>query len=372
MKSGVLPDWKIIELIRGGIIPNADVNLVNPSSLDLRITEDKWKLLGSFLPVPGKKIEDALSSKDIVDIHSSHQRFYVDHLQQYAMKMVESLELPEVLSARVFNKSGRGRIGVSMRALTDGNPRFDVITEGYRGNIYIEMSSTCFPLVVYAGETAIPQIMFYEGNPEVMVGSELEMLLKSYPILTDDEGNPSYDENEKSRIIKTGKLTFTADIPAEGLMAYRALRDRRTLDLAKNGFYLPEDFYERIEGSGRKGILVHPGDFFLIKSKEHVRLPPFVAAEIDEYSQEVGDIKSHYAGLINASHGYDPEKSNIPSHIVFEIRARDVPLFVQDGQQMAKFVVYRMLGESEKRYERVKSTKFSDLYSILPKLFKKD
>ena len=373
MKTGVLPDWRIRELMAQGVILNADPNLVNASSLDLRVDNDRWKLLGSFLPYAHERIEDALESQEIVDDHSHKSTFYVDLLQQYAMKLVESLNLPASITARIFNKSGRGRIGVSLRGLTDNTPYFDVIRSGYTGALYAEVSSTCFPLVIHSGATAIPQIRFYEGNPEPLSGSQLELLLRSHPILTDNNGNSSYNEDEKRQIIRSGKLTFTADIPPEGLQAYVAKRNKRTLDLSKKSSYRPSDYFAEVSASnGERVIVVHPGDFVLVKSKENIRLPPFVAAEIDEYSPQLGDMKSHYAGLVNASHGYDPDRTNIPSHIVFEIRARDQPLIIRDGQNLARFDLYSMWGEPEARYMETRSTGFADLPSILPNIFKKD
>src|SRR3989344_5735051 len=373
MKSGVLPDWRIKELIKEGIIIGADPALVNTSSLDLRVGSKRWKLLGSFLPLPGQRVEDALASRSIVDDYSEKENFYVDYLQQYIMKLVEQLKLPDSISARVFNKSRRGRIGVSLRALTDGTPHFDVIRRGYEGDIYAEISSTAFPLVIYSGQTAIPQIRFYEGDIEPISGSQLELLLKSHPILTDNKGERTYTKTEQDEMIRTGKLAFTANISKSGLLAYVAGRDRRTLDLSKQGFYTPEEYYKEVRSTDGKNsiLIIHPGDFALVRSKENIRLPPSVAAEIDEYSPTLGDMKSSYANLINSTHGFDPDGSNTPSCVVFEIRARDQPVIIQDCQKIAVFSLYPMLAEPEGRYMNVRSTDFSDLRSILPSEFKK-
>ena len=374
MKAGVLPDWRIKELINQGAILGADPKLVNSSSLDMLVGAQQWKLLGSFLPLENQKVEDMLQSSDIVDHGSSDKtRFYIENLQPYVMKLVESLRLPKSINARVFNKSGRGRIGISMRGLTDGMPQFDMVREGYHGDLYAEITPTAFPIVTTAGQTAIPQIRFYEGQPAPLSGSELEMLLNKFPILTDDSGQAAYRLQEKNNTIRTGKLTFTADIPSEGLIAYIAKRDRRKLDLAKSGYYAPTDYFQEEvrKANGRSSLLIHPGDFVLIRSKEHARLPPMVAAEIDEYSPELGDMKSHYAGLINASHGYDPDERNAPSRIVFEIRARDTPILIQDGQPLAKFNLYRMWEQPEGNYASQNFADF-DLRSILPNIFRKD
>ena len=58
----VLPDWKIRELMQKGVIIGADESLVNPSSLDLRVSAEWYKVLGSFLPPEDQKVEEALKS----------------------------------------------------------------------------------------------------------------------------------------------------------------------------------------------------------------------------------------------------------------------------------------------------------------------
>lgn len=370
MRSGVLPDWRIKELIKAGCIPGADQRLVNTSSLDLRIGLEKSKLLGSFLPLPGQTIEDALHSRDIVDTSSKIKNFYLELLQPYAMKLVESLDLPGTISAKVFNKSGRARVGIAVKGLTDGTPHFDIVPHGYKGALYVEVSATSFPVVIRAGKTTIPQIRFYEGDPNPLAGSELELLLRSYPILTDDRGRPAYTAQERGEMIRTGKLTFTADLSQKGLLAYVANKDRRNFDLAKEGFYEPQDFFNEVRPvNGKRGILkILPGDFVLVKSRQHIRLPPAVAAEIDPYSVELGDMKTSYANLINTKHGWGSKE---PSYIVSEIRAGEEPVIIQNDQQLAKISLYKMWDEPEGSYMDKKSTNYSDLRSILPSQFKK-
>ena len=99
-------------------------------------------------------------------------------------------------------------------------------------------------------------------------------------------------------------------------------------------------------------------------------MPPTHAAEIAEHSPELGDIRIHYAGLINPGHGYDPEKEG-GDHIVFEVRARDKPVCIQHGKPMARFNIHKMSEKPEKAYTSIQSTGFDDLPSILPVQFKK-
>lgn len=370
MRVGVLPDWKIMELIKNECIVGADPDLVNTSSLDLRIGLEKWKLLGSFLPLPGQTIEEALDSKEIVDASFQQDNFCLECLQPYTIKLVESLNLPRTISAKIFNKSGRARVGISLKGLTDRTHHFDIVPSEYTGPLYASVIATNFPIIIETHKTTIPQIRFYEGNPDPLSGSDLELLLKTYPILTDDEGRSSYNKKELNEIIRTGKLTFTADLSHEGLLAYVANKDKRNFDLSKNDFYEPEDFFYEVKPRKNKGniLKIHPGDFVLVKSRQHIRLPPTIAAEIDPYSIEFGDMKASYANLINSKHGWGSEE---PSYIVFEIRAWEEPIIIQHDQQLAKINLYKMFDEPEGNYMDKKSTNFGDLKSILPSQFKK-
>jgi len=375
-RGEVLPDWKIKELMDEEIIINADSSLVNSSSLDLRVGNSRWKLLGSFLPLTGQKIEEALKSPDIVDtVNFSKEEFFVELSQPYLLNLVESLNLPDTVTAKIHNKSGRGRIGISLKGLVDKVSNFDFIPKGYHGEIYTEVCATAFPIVIKGGETAIPQIRFYNGNPQPLQGIDLDLLLRHHPIFTDSKGNPTYDRKEKNEIIRTGKLTFRADLSGE-LLVYRANRDARNLVLSKENHYDSKNYFESVmRKENRKGegaVVIHPGDFVLIKPKENIRLPPEIAAEISDYSSDLGDLRSHYAGLINAGHGYDSNNPNVPSHIVFEVRARDIPFVLRDGQKLAKVELYRMLDKPKQSYMARRSTDFDDLKSFLPGIFKKD
>ncbi|MBR9702252.1 2'-deoxycytidine 5'-triphosphate deaminase [Candidatus Pacearchaeota archaeon] len=375
MAGEVLSDNEIKKLIKGGAIIGADNKLVNPASLDLRITKHSWRLLGSVLPLEKQKIKDIIDNSGAVDTpHEGEggKGFYIERSQPYLFKLKESLKLPQNISARFFNKSGRGRIGTSVKGLCDGVPRFDTIPLGYSGDLYAEICATAFPEVLRSEETAMPQIRFYRGHPEPIKEEDLELLLRKDPILLDKNNKPIKFEGKRlERLTRTGKITFTADLSKE-LCYYRAKKDSKTIDLSKKGYYDPEDFFEEVNiGQGKKTVIIHPEEFVLMFPKEKIRLPPTLAAEISDYSSDIGDIKVHYAGLMNPGHGYHPEEMR-GDYIAFEIRARDIPIVIQDGQELARFELFKMSKKPEIEYREVQSTGYDTLFSILPKQFNKE
>ena len=373
MAGEVLSDKEIRRLIEGGAILNSDVNLVNPGSLDLRLGVSKWRLLGSVLPLPGQMVEEMIIDSGVVDDkHDTDAEFYIDRDQPYLFELVEQLNLPSCITARVFNKSGRGRIGTSVRTIVNGVSRFDKIPGGYNGKLFTEVCATVFPEVILPNQTAMPQIRFYNGEPAPLRGADLQLLLRSEPILVDANNEPiTFSDKQLNEIARRGRLTFSADLSRD-LLVYKARLDKKAIHLGKEGYYDPKDFFEEVRSvNGRKRIIIHPGEFVLIHSKEKIRLPPSYAAEIADYSSEIGDMKSHYAGLINPGHGYDPNEI-CGDHIVFEVRARDIPICIQDGQEIAQFEIFRMSELPEIVYRKVQSTNYGDLPSILPKQFKRE
>jgi dCTP deaminase len=167
MAGGVLSDKQIKRLIEGGAILNADLNLINASSLDLRLGVKKWRLLGSVLPLFNQTVNDLIENSGVVDDkHFLASEFYIDKDQPYLFELNESLNLPPGVYARIFNKSGRGRIGTSVRGVVDKNSKFDDIPAGYKGKLYAEVCATVFPEVIVGGQTIMPQIRFYDGYLE--------------------------------------------------------------------------------------------------------------------------------------------------------------------------------------------------------------
>lgn len=375
----VLSDRQIIQLIEGGAIPGAepvlcqDGGLVNPGSLDLKLGTEATRLIGSIKPLAHQRVKDLLEIPGVIDAtHKAtpeNDDFFLESNHPYLLALAESLNLPAGISARGFNKSGRARIGTAVKLVSDNSEVFDRIPRGYSGPLYAEVSATTFPELVRLGKTTMPQIRFYFGEPVSLEGLELWELLKRKSILVDKNGKPlTFPKLKLDEICRTGQMTFTADL-SRPLLAYRANKDRKTIDLEKKKFYDPRDFFSEVRNN-RGGLLtIHPGEFVLIHSNELIRLPPEYAAEIDEYSPELGDMKSHYAGLVNPGHGYS--KSVSGGHIVFEVRARDSPIILQHGQALAKFKLFEMAEPPQQDYEEQKTTRFDNLQSILPSQFRR-
>lgn len=378
-KGKVLPDHEIRDLIDAGAVRgiDSDSSLVNSGSLDLRLRGDRiWRIRGSPNPLRGQPVEDLLSNKELTDEileDKNGSNFRMERDQSYVFPLEVELDLPEGISARLFDKSSRGRVGTYVRTLTDGNPRINIVPPGYTGKLYTEVCATAFSEIVVPGETTVPQIRFYYGEPSPIEGAGLWNLIKKGidgPILWRDGEPVDLSEEEEAMAINEGLLTFTADLGGD-VMAYKAKKeDKRTFDFSKRNHYHPENFFYP-ERRG-EGINLHPGDFALIHAREMIRLNPNICAEIPEWESKLRRMVSHYAGMVNPGHGFreDPREYD-KGNVVFEVSPATSSLYIQDGAPIAYFNVYWMAQEPEEEYEKVKSTGFKGLESILPKQFRK-
>ena len=90
----------------------------------------------------------------------------------YIVPLLESLELPSDIEASANPKSSTGRLDVFTRVITDGTPRFDEVSAGYRGPLYLEVSPQSFPVRAHAG-ASLNQLRLLEGEREAWSFTEV-------------------------------------------------------------------------------------------------------------------------------------------------------------------------------------------------------
>ncbi len=88
-------------------------------------------------------------------------------------------------------------------------------------------------------------------------------------------------------------------------------------------------------------LLLDPGEFYILASKEAVHVPADHAAEMTPFDPLVGEFRVHYAGF------FDPgfvavEAGGSGARAVLEVRSRDVPFVIEDGQIVGRLIYERM------------------------------
>src|SRR5947199_938594 len=139
---GILPAHVLEDYCAKGLIRAArplDVDQVQPASLDLRLGEWAWRVRASFLPGPKATVAQRLETLALHKVPLGDGAV-LETGCVYIVPLLESLALPEGISAASNPKSSTGRLDIFTRLIADFAQEFDKIPEAYRGPLYAEIS----------------------------------------------------------------------------------------------------------------------------------------------------------------------------------------------------------------------------------------
>ncbi len=336
-ENGVLPDRDIRALIaRGAIAADTPVTdaQVQPASLDLRLGAVAHRVRASFLAGSGRTVEDRIAEFGMhrVDLTGGA---VLEKGCVYLVPLMERLALPFGLSAAANAKSSTGRLDLLTRTITDGGVEFDRIPEGYEGPLWAEICPRSFSVLVRPG-MRLNQLRLRRGAAGLTDG-ELRTLHAETPLVPGEA-------------VIDGGLGFSVDLkPAAGdLVGYRAKPHTGVIDLENIGHYPPAEFWEEVRTTEGR-IILDPGAFYILVSREAVTIPPGYAAEMAPYVAMVGEFRVHYAGFFDPGFGW-AEARGAGSRGVLEVRCHEAPFVLEHGQVVGRLVYERMAGVPERLY----------------------
>jgi dCTP deaminase len=301
LSPGILPSQAIDALIRhGGITAPGpfDRDQVQPASLDLRLGARAWRVRASFLPGLTRKVTQRLADVAMHELDLTRGAVFEKGCV-YIAEIQEALALPPGVAARANPKSSTGRVDVFVRLLTDHSPAFDDVAEGYTGPLYVEIAPQTFSVLARAG-TRLNQLRLKRGAPPHLSTCNVGVDL------------------------------------TQSLAGYRARRHAGIIDLDREDGHDPRDFWEPLEP--RHGeLLLDPGEFYILASKQAVEIPVMQAAEMTPIDPSVGEFRVHYAGFFDPGFGA-PETDSVGAKGVLEVRSHETPFLLEDGQIVARLV----------------------------------
>ncbi|WP_371224448.1 2'-deoxycytidine 5'-triphosphate deaminase [Roseovarius sp. 2305UL8-3] len=336
MKTGVLSDRQIRQMITGGSIAASSPILneqIQPASLDLRLGDTAYRVRASFLPGQASVAErlDELTMHQIPLTGGA----VLEKGCVYVVPLMERLSLPKGMTAAASAKSSIGRLDLMTRVITDRGIEFDRVPEGYDGPLYAELCPQSFSVVAQPGQL-LNQVIFRQGKT-LLDDDELRAVHDRTPIVTGDA------------IISDG-LGFSVDLkPSSGdLVGYRAKRHTGVVDLSKLAHYDPAEYWEEVHTTDGR-IILDPGAFYILVSREAIAIPPDCAAEMAPYLAMVGEFRVHYAGFFDPGFGYDAAGGS-GSRGVLEVRCHEAPFVLEHGQVVGRLVYERMSETPEQLY----------------------
>ena len=334
---GVLPAQALRAMIAAGSLSGSPAILpdqIQPASLDLRLGNVAYRVRASFLAGNGARVADRLAEFEMhrVDLTAGA---VLEKGCVYLVPLMESLALPAGITAVANAKSSTGRLDLLTRTITDGGTEFDRIPEGYTGPLYAEVCPRSFSVLVRAGQR-LNQIRFRAGQA-VLSDADLRALHAIDPLVNGDA------------VISEG-LGFSVDLqPAEGdLLGYRAKPHTGVIDLDRIAHYPARDFWEEVRATDAR-IILDPGAFYILVSREAVTIPPDYAAEMAPYLAMVGEFRVHYAGFFDPGFGHALAGGK-GSRGVLEVRCHEAPFVLEHGQVVGRLVYERMSARPETLY----------------------
>ena len=360
--EGVLPIQELRELedqqriFRSG--PGVPAERFQPASLDLGLGGYAYRLRSSFLP--GERgLEERLPEFEMGQF-SLHEGAVLETNRPYLAVLEERLDLPEDMRGLANPRSSTGRIDVFTRLLALRAERFDEVSAGYRGQLFLEIIPRSFAVRVKQG-MSLSQIRLIRGDPGLS-SLDLQAEHRRDPIVLLDERPVEFRP-----IDLEGGMPLSVDLSgdANGIIGYRAKRNSRLLDMTSQAPHPQEDFWEPLRAERGRRLMLEPEEFYLLGSRESVRIPPHLAAEMVALDPRSGEFRAHYAGFFDPGFGYDSPGTRA----VMEIRAHDVPFSLEHGQQICRLEFQRLTEPARITYGREAGSNYQGQGIRLSRLF---
>ena len=338
--TGILPDRDIAALFESGALKSGrplDADQIQPASLDLRLGETAYRVRASFLPGPGHLVGDKLERLKLHEIDLT-KGAVLETGCVYIVPLLETLALPESISASANPKSSTGRLDIFTRVMTDRGQEFDKVPAGYAGPLYMEVSPRTFPIVARTG-SRLAQVRFRTGNAILSEG-ELNALHQAERLIAAEPPN-----------ISGGGIAMSIDLRGDdkGLVGYRGKHHTGLVDVDRRAAHDVLDFWEPIHDRGRQELILDPDEFYILVSQEAVHVPPLYAAEMTPFDPLVGEFRVHYAGFFDPGFGHSAA-GGTGSRAVLEVRSHEVPFILEHGQIVGRLVYEHMLSRPAALY----------------------
>lgn len=361
--QGAIPMQLIKEMMEAGYIIGAQLQHMQPASLDVTITDECYRLRGSYLPRNGETIEDIIKQGALFK-HSLDRP--LEHDGIYLIKLAESLRLPPGIRAAASNKSSSGRINLRGRLVCDGIPRFDDVPAGYKGSLWIEVVPKSFPIQLHAGDR-VNQLRFFHGDTQLSA-LEHRLAFDRYGLLREEETG----ERIRATADNVGRgITMTVDLSSKDIIGWKAKPSGTTVLDTAFFEHDPMEFFEPVFRPKNDELILKTEEFFILSTKERIIVPPEYACEMAAYDATKGEFRSHFAGFFDPGWGWRQNDQDCGTIGVLEVEAYSHDFVLRDGQPICLMVYERMLTQPEKLYgEDLKSNYTRQTGPRLAKWFK--
>jgi dCTP deaminase len=231
--------------------------------------------------------------------------------------------------------------------------------------LYIEVISQSFPIIVQAGMT-LNQLRFGRGKFLAAGDAKLKQLDQDALLIDAD------DNIERFNIDRGLRVTVDLVGNGSGIVAYQANRYAPPINLGKIDHYDVAEFWRPIYKNEKHPFILEPGEFYILASKERIRVPADLAAEMLPYDLATQEFRVHYAGFFDPGFGYGKDGEIPGTRAVLEVRANEMPILLEDEQFVGRLNYYNMSAKPSKVYGGTIGSNYQQQGLALAKQFKRE
>ena len=310
-------------------------NQIQPSSIDLTLSDECYEISASFLS-PSKNVREDLKDVMIKKI-SLDKKYIFEKNKIYLVKLNEEVNLPNDIFGFCNPKSSTGRLDIFCRTILNYNDEYEKIPKNYQGEMFIEITSRSFDIEFQKGDSLNQMRLVY--NKHVYLSDKYLKEYHSNFFLTLDKNNTKIHPN-----LNKG-LKISVDLSSENeINGYIAKKNAPLLIFQNTKSHKAELYWEKLK-IFKKKLVIKKNNFYILKSKEKIQIPKNMAGEMVPYDTSIGDFRVHYAGFFDPGFGY---KNG--SYAVLEVKTNEVPFVLEDGQSIGRIKFEALNKESNVLY----------------------
>ena len=333
---------------------NFNLNQLQPSSIDLTLSNECYEIKSSFLS-PNDTVRNKL--KNFIKKPIKLQDGYI--LKKniiYLIKLNEELRLTKNIFGKCNPKSSTGRLNIFCRTILDYCDEYEKIPFEYNGEIFLEVTSRAFDVKLQQGDS-LNQMRLTNQKKNILDDKILLSYHDKDPIIFDSSSNSI------TPIILNG-LKISVDLKSNNsIVAYKAKKESPVLIFNQKRKHEVNEFWEPIKNHNNS-LMINPGEFYILKSKEKIKIPKSMAGEMIPYDTAIGDFRVHYAGFFDPGFG-----ENKGSYAVLEVRTNEVPFTLEDGQIIATLLYENLNAIPEITYGKAINSNYQNQKLELSKHF---
>ncbi|MGH8143884.1 MAG: 2'-deoxycytidine 5'-triphosphate deaminase domain-containing protein [Steroidobacteraceae bacterium] len=335
--EGVLNSDQLRELRSEEVILSPDALDAKGSAFDLHLGTRGWILRGSIKQVAAlRESVETVCERYGVPFQLDASGFVLKKGQVAVLELREKINFSQHpwLNGEATGKSSIGRLDILTRLLVDGWPEYERVPLGYQGPLYVEIAPISFDIRIYP-KASLNQLRIHCGPRH-----ELASLIGRRLLFKSHDGREFCANAQDNH-------TLSLDISpsnTEGLRPVAfVLRQNllKELDFQLKGSIDPGDYFEPVR-SDDDALDLAVNRFYILRSIERLALPENIAVTGMAYSENLGELRIHYAGFAHPWFGMDRADGRVGTPLIFEVRAHSFPIVLRNQEVFATIRFYKM------------------------------